>query len=56
MKPAFFSLFLLFWKGKFLRNLNLFISEYLGQISPWKEMKEACPVKLQIENLCFCLR
>ena len=48
--------FCYFWKDKPLLALKLFISEYLDQIPPWKEMKEAFSVKLQSENLCFCLR
>ena len=28
----------------------------IDQITSWKEMKEAFSVKLQTENLCFCLR
>ena len=36
LKPAFFSMLLLF-----LDVLNLFISEYLDQIPPWKEIKDA---------------
>ena len=35
--------------------LNLFISEYLEEIPPWKKMKEAFSVKLQTE-IRFCLR
>ena len=47
--------FCYFWKHKPLLVLTLFISEYLDQIPPWKEMKETFSVKLQSENLCFCL-
>ena len=36
--------------------LNLFISEYLDKVLPWKEMKLAFLVKLQTENLFFCFR
>ena len=40
-----------FWKGKSLFILNLFISDYLDQIPPWKETKEEFSVTLQTENL-----
>ena len=50
LKPAFFSVFLLFLERSFL-ILNLLISEYLDQIPPWKEMKEALSVTLHTENL-----
>ena len=40
------------WKERPLLVLNLFIFEYLDQIPPRKEMKEAFPVKLQAENGC----
>ena len=53
VKPAFFSVFLLFWIDKSLLVLNLFISEYLDKIPPWKEMKEVFSVKIQTENCCF---
>ena len=48
--------FCYFWKDKPLLILNLFIFEYLDQIASWKEIKEAFSLKLQTENLCFCLR
>ena len=48
--------FCYFWKDKPLLVLNLFTSEYLDQIPPWTEMKEAFSVKLQTENRRFCLR
>ena len=44
------------WKDKPLLVFDLFISEYLDQIPPWEEMKEAFSVKLQTENCCFCLK
>ena len=57
LKPAFFFLcFCYFRKDISLVVLNLFISEYLRQISSWKKMKETFPVKFQTENVCFCLR
>ena len=57
LKPLFIIAFLYFWKDGALLTLNLFISEYLCQILPWKEIKEEVfSVKLQTENLCFCLR
>ena len=47
-----------FWCFFFWKVLAFFkrVSEYLDQILQWKEMKEAFLVKLQTENLCFCLR
>ena len=42
-----------FWKNNYFLILNKFISEYLDQIPPWKEMKEVFSIKLQTENLCF---
>ena len=51
MKPAFLVYFCYFWKDKSFLILNLFISEYLDQIPPWKENKDAFSVMLQTENL-----
>ena len=51
-----FMCFCNFWKDNSLLIVNLYISEYLDQIRPWKEVKEAFSVKIQTENLCFCLR
>ena len=56
LKPEFLVRFCYFWKVKSLLDLNLFISEYLDQIPPWKGIKEAFSVKLQTENCCFCFR
>ena len=55
-KPVFLVCFCYFWKANSFLVLNLFISEYLGKIFPWKETKLAFPVKFQIEYLCFCLK
>ena len=44
-KPALF----LFWKV--FSYFKLIISEYLDQIPPWKEIKDAFSVKLQTESL-----
>ena len=44
-----------FWKGKSLLILNLFILEYLDQIPPWKEMKEAFQSRSRLK-IYLCLR
>ena len=51
LKPAFLVYFCYFWKDNSFLILNLFISEYLDQIPPWKENKDAFSVTLQTENL-----
>ena len=51
MKPALLVNFCYFWKDKSLLILSLFISEYLDQIPPYREMKEGLSVKLQNENM-----
>ena len=51
MKPALLVYFCYFWKDKSLLILSLFISEYLDQIPPYREMKEGLSVKLQNENM-----
>ena len=56
LKPAFLLCFCYIGKGKSLLILNLLISKYLDQISPWYEMKEVFLVQLQTGNLYFCLR
>ena len=47
--------FFFFWKGKSLLILNLFILEYLDQIPPWKEMKEAFQSRSRLK-IYLCLR
>ena len=41
----------MFWKV--FSYFKLIISEYLDQIPPWKEIKDAFSVKLQTESLFF---
>ena len=49
-KPAFYLVyFLLFMEDKSLLILHLLIPEYLDEITPWKEMKEAF-VKIVAED------
>ena len=56
MKPAFLAGFCYFWKDKSFLILDLFISEYLDQILPWKELRETFSEKLQTGNLCFFIK
>ena len=53
---SFFECFCYCWKVMSLLVLNLFVSQYLEKIFPWKQKKFAFSVKLQIEYLCSCLR
>ena len=55
LKPAFFKCVFIVCRN--LSLLNLFISEYLDKILPWKEMKLEFSGNIQdFKNLCFCLR
>ena len=51
LKPAFLVCFCYFWKDKSLLVTNLVIPEYLDQIPPWKEMKDAFSVNLLTERI-----
>ena len=54
MKPAFFQVFFCFFGN--LDLLNVFISDYLDKILPWKEMKLAFSVKFQTEKTFALLK
>ena len=52
----FLVCFCYFWKVESLLVLNLFISEYLDKILPWKEMKLTFSVKLLTEYLLLKIK
>ena len=52
MQPEFFNAFLLFLEREVFASFKL-ISEYLGQILPWKEMKKTFSIRIQIETFVF---